>query len=210
MKRHGDWHEDKILELINNRVEESIQLEYKRSDSLQRNDKARKEMSKDVSAFANSIGGTIIYGLEESSRSPHYATRLSPVDPSGISKESVEQVINSRIHPRISGIVINPVELKSKAPGKFAYVVVVPESYTAHQASDWRYYKRFNFESVPMEDYEVRQIMNRTIRPAYQFQLQAERTSQSEPTKLRIRGIVQNVSEIVARDVSVILLVPRD
>jgi hypothetical protein len=32
-----------------------------------------------------------------------------------------------------------------------------------HQANDYRYYKRFNFESTPMEDYEVRDLMRRSI-----------------------------------------------
>jgi hypothetical protein len=31
----------------------------------------------------------------------------------------------------------------------------------AHQARDYRYYKRHNFNALPMEDYEVRDVMNR-------------------------------------------------
>jgi len=45
-------------------------------------------------------------------------------------------------------------------------VIDVPQSSTAHQASDKRYYKRFNFESVPMEDYEIRDVMQRTEAPS--------------------------------------------
>jgi len=32
-----------------------------------------------------------------------------------------------------------------------------------HQAYDHRYYKRYNFQSIPMEDYEVRDLMRRSI-----------------------------------------------
>ena len=38
------------------------------------------------------------------------------------------------------------------------YVVDIPQSNIAHQAFDKRYYKRFNFISTPMEDYEIRDI----------------------------------------------------
>jgi hypothetical protein len=51
-------------------------------------------------------------------------------------------------------------------PGKVAYVVVVPASIRApHQAADKRFYKRFNFESVPMEEYESRDTANRSAVP---------------------------------------------
>jgi hypothetical protein len=45
------------------------------------------------------------------------------------------------------------------------YIIEIPQSNTAHQASDHRYYKRFNFQSVPMEDYEVRDVMFREQTP---------------------------------------------
>ncbi|HUW34061.1 MAG TPA: ATP-binding protein [Planctomycetota bacterium] len=83
-------------------------------------------------------------------------------EPAEITKEWLEQVIISNIQPRIDSIVINPVELKTQRLGRFAYVVCVPQSDRApHQANDKRYYKRFNFQSVPMEDHEVRDVMFR-------------------------------------------------
>jgi predicted HTH transcriptional regulator len=174
MKEPQFWQEEDLFDLIRNKHEENIELDYKRADALQSSDGKKAEISKDVSAFANSIGGTVLYGMEEHPNAPHHATAVSPVDPSAHSKEWLEQVMNSRIQPRIPGIVINSIELKEAAPGKFAYAVVVPESTTAHQASDKRYYKRFNFLSVPMEDDEVRLAMNRASRPAYTVRLERE------------------------------------
>ena len=57
--------EAELLALIANQVEENIHLDYKGGDSLQKTDGKKKELSKDVSAFANSDGGTIIYGIKE-------------------------------------------------------------------------------------------------------------------------------------------------
>lgn len=42
------------------------------------------------------------------------------------------------------------------------YIVKIPYSYnTPHISKDKKYYKRYNFESVPMEEYEVRQLYER-------------------------------------------------
>ena len=61
---------------------------------------------------------------------------------------------------------INQVDLKTINPGRVLYVVSVPQSNRApHMASDNRFYKRFNFESVPMEEYEVRDVARRSETP---------------------------------------------
>jgi len=160
MKNPWEWDEDDILSLINHKVKESISLDYKQCDSLfPVNDKKKNEVSKDVSAFANSAGGTIVYGIIEKGHLPEVIdTRF---DPNVVTKEWLEQVINS-IQRRIDGVRINQVELNRSRPGKVLYVVYIPQSYRApHMANDYRFYKRFNFESRPMEEYEVRDVDQR-------------------------------------------------
>ena len=168
MKQSHEWDEKDILHIIRNQVEENIHLDYKATASLQKTEGKKNEVSKDVSSFANSAGGTIIYGVaqyadESRKRLPEKID--VGYDPHDISKEWLEQVINSRIQPRIDGIRINPIHLATTSPEKVIYALWIPESFTAHQASDFRYYKRFNFESVPMEDYELRLVMNKTRYP---------------------------------------------
>lgn len=211
MKEPSTWQESDLLELITTRREESVGLDFKAADSLQDNDRAKRDISKDVSAFANSAGGVIVYGIAESEEEPHYAESVSPIDPSRFSKEWLENVISSRIQPRLDGVLINPVELRSTSPGEIAYVVVVPQGWTAHQASDKKYYKRFNFKSEPMEDYEVRQTMARAARPAYEVELEArEKSSDQEMLRLRFSAVLQNVSGIVGHDVSVVVFLPKE
>jgi hypothetical protein len=94
-------------------------------------------------------------------------------DPATISKEWLDQVINSRIHRRIDGVRINVVDLVATHPGRVAYVVHVPQSVRApHQAADKRFYKRFNFESVAMEEYEVRDVARRLEAPALRLEVE--------------------------------------
>lgn len=160
----SEWTETDILKLIELEVQESLTLDYKESRALDQTDKMKTEMSKDISAFANSAGGTIIYGVVEENHLPkgldHGVDRLT------ITKERLEDVITSWIHPRIEGVSINQIRLSSNGD-QVIYVVDVPQAkHTApHQAHDYKYYKRFNFKSQPMEDYEIRDVRRRAIGP---------------------------------------------
>lgn len=160
----SDWTESDLCELIKDQVTESLTLDYKASSALQRTEGKKTELSKDVSAFANSAGGLLVYGIVENGHVPtHFDDGF---DPNEISKEWIEHVLNSRISRRIDGVKIYPVPLTQHRPGRFAYVVSVPANARApHMASDHRFYKRFNFESVPMEEYEVRDVSRRLVDP---------------------------------------------
>jgi predicted HTH transcriptional regulator len=59
-----------LEQLIKDDIQESLTLEYKASDSLGRGNAQRNELVKNVSAFANSAGGQIVYGIEEVDHKP--------------------------------------------------------------------------------------------------------------------------------------------
>lgn len=157
----GNWNQARIEQYISDGTEESLTLDYKAAASLAKTDGKKAEITKDVSAMANSAGGVIIYGVAEykDKTREHLPERIDPVDRTQFSKEWLEHVI-SNVQPKIDGIVIHPVSIDT-APNHVVYVVEIPQSYTAHQAKDMRYYRRFNFESVPMVDYEIRDVMGR-------------------------------------------------
>ncbi|MEH2056526.1 MAG: ATP-binding protein [Nostoc sp.] len=165
-----EWSEETILSMIKDRVQESLELDYKESPAIfPLTDKKKIELSKDVSAFANSAGGRIIYGIKENGQIPSEID--TGFDPNALSKERLEQTINSNIHPRINELIIKQIELITTNPGHVLYVVSIPQATTRapHQAADKRYYKRFNFESVAMEDYEIRDILRRATTPDLHF-----------------------------------------
>ena len=170
MPEPWEWGEEDLQALVTQQASESLNLDFKECRALdvsspKTREKSKADLSKDVSAFANSAGGTLVYGITEDKKT-HTASKLDVgYDPSVITQEWIDQVINSTIQPRISGTRINPVKLASTSPGKVAYVVHTPQSATAHQASDKRYYKRFNFQSVPMEDYGIRDVIQRVRAP---------------------------------------------
>ncbi|MEY8019272.1 helix-turn-helix domain-containing protein [Muriicola sp. SD30] len=156
-----NWDLDKIRKMIVDKIEENLNLDYKAAASLHRSDTKTKEIAKDVSAFANSDGGTIIYGVMEDPEKRHLPKAIDPIDRMEISKEWLEQIIQGNIRPRIHDILIHPITL-DEGLNQVIYVVDIPRSNTAHQAKDRKYYKRFNFNSEAMYDYEIRDVMNRS------------------------------------------------
>lgn len=146
--------------LIRNEVEEDVHLDYKEKRALAKTDSARFDITKDVSAFANSDGGMLVYGIAEHDHKPK---EISPIDGRIFTKEWLENIIQS-IQPRVENVKIFPVRVAGIE--KSVYFVQIPRSDNApHMAKDKRYYKRFNFQSVPMEDYEVKDTYNRLSTP---------------------------------------------
>jgi hypothetical protein len=144
--------------LVANQIPESLHLDYKDSRALQRSN-ASRELPKDVSAFANSDGGLLIYGIQEEGSIP---VRLDGgIANSEVSREWIEQTINSNISPRIEGLKIRQIPISDTHS---AYIISVPKSYRApHQErKGHKYYKRYNFESLPMEDYEITDLRSRS------------------------------------------------
>src|SRR5262245_7368986 len=109
-----EWEECDLQGMIAASVQESAFLDYKACDALQKTEGKKTEISKDVSAFANSAGGTILYGMLEDGHVPIEIDK--GFDPNEISKEWLEQVINSRILPRPSAVRIKQVALTTASP----------------------------------------------------------------------------------------------
>lgn len=144
-----------IDQLLKDEIEESLKLDYKESRALAKTDRKKKDISKDVSAFANSDGGLIIYGITEQNHKP---TALSFINGNDITKEWLEQVIQSTIFRKIEGLHIIPIRYDNDF-NKSIYIVKIPnDSAVPHMASDNRFYRRYNFNSVPMEEYEIRNL----------------------------------------------------
>lgn len=182
-----------VEKLINVQVQESLNLDYKDSRSLS-NSKARAEIAKDVSAFANADGGLIIYGVEEKG---HLPIRIDGgVEHKTFSREWPESIITSNIAPRIEDVRISQIPLSDSHS---IFAVKVPKSFRGpHQErhESKRYYRRYNFQSRPMEDYEIREAYNRRreVPSLVNIDIEIDRGI--------AKFVVKNYGDSTARDIS--------
>lgn len=174
MNEIEDWTEANLEALIG--VQESTTLEFKDSRALNKTDDGRASLLKMVSALANSAGGILVYGLREDK---HVATGLDEgVDPNAMTKESIDQIISRGLTPKLQGYWIKQIWLSGERQGRVAYAIHVPQAtaFAPHQHPDGKYYKRRNFTTEPMVDYEIRDAMGRGGKPELylRFELAAD------------------------------------
>ena len=193
-----DYSLQDLNDFVELEVEESTHLDYKDGAAL--SPEEITEITKDVSSFANSDGGIIIYGVGED-KETHVPSYYAPITNAKISKEWLEQKINI-IQPNIKGLQIFPIRLNKKAT-KSIYIVKIPRSDDApHMAKDRRYYYRGNFVSEAMQSYQVRDTFNRISTPLLKifgadlFYLEHSTTGRNE---LFFKAFVQNERKAVAR-----------
>lgn len=170
LPKHPDQYSDEELEiwvrhLVNDKVSEGPRLDYKQTIAL-KSEKERFEAAKDISSFANEIGGTLIYGIPEDKKSDEIAIPLRPygIDPIPDLESRLENIYIDSITPHLPEWRIRKVGL-GEYPRKVVYVVWVPESWVGvHMVQaygDQRYYRRGQLRAVAMSEHEVRQRYER-------------------------------------------------
>ncbi len=185
-----DYDMTSIQQLIEYEVEESIYLDFKEARALSKEGNKKIEISKDVAAFANSDGGIIIYGIKEKE---HKASALSFIDGNVFTKEWLEKVIESNIQRNIPDLKIFYVRFDGDI-SKTVYVVKIPASLEApHISKDNKYYRRYNFQSHAMEEYEIRNLYNRKGTAKLQIDTFKIRKDSSENFK---DGLIKYILEV--------------
>jgi len=154
-----------VRHLVDDEVSEGPRLDYKQTISLD-NQRERIEAAKDISSFANEIGGTIIYGIPEDRKSDKIAMPLKPygVTPIPDLESQLENIYIDSIAPHLPEWRVRKVEL-TEYPQKVVYIAWVPESWIGvHMVQaygDQRYYRRGQLRAVAMSEHEVRQRYER-------------------------------------------------
>lgn len=154
----GEWNEQALRAYIGR--EESLRLEFKSGRLLEgKEEQVADDLSKVVSAFANTEGGLLILGMAEERRGKNrVANDLDGVPGADWSSHRIQQILESNIHPPLTSIRVFRVPLPDQ---RVAFVVEVPQGRTAHQARDCRYYGRSEFETKALRDFDIRLRMER-------------------------------------------------
>lgn len=154
-----NWTESDIVNLKGQ--EEGLRLEFKAGALL---DKPESEwvsdLSKEISAFANTEGGTIVLGLREVKDGKHRVAG----DPDGvradIGRDHLQRKVEGNVFPYLPGIRVQRIPLAS-TPDRVVFVFEIPQGATAYQANDGRYYGRSELEAKHLPDHEIRLRMAR-------------------------------------------------
>jgi len=145
--------EQDLLQLITDAIPESKSIEYKRE--LPNGNDDKKEFLADISSFANSSDGTIIYGMREDKGMPLELTGITGFD---MDHEilRLENLIRDGIAPRIFGINIRAIQLSN---GGSSLIITIPKSWNAPHmvtiSGNSRFYSR---QSTGKFQLDVQQI----------------------------------------------------
>ncbi len=166
---------DDILALVTNQTPESRILDYKQA-LPGRTDGDKKEFLADVSSFANSAGGWLVYGVEEK-RENNKATGL-PETASGLDgangeqeRQRLESILQYGVEPRIAGVRIRSISGFPKGP---AILLYVPKSWNSPHMVSFQESSKFWTRS----DGRKRQLDLGEIRAAFAL-------SETLPEKIR-------------------------
>lgn len=132
-----DINEYDLLQLIENKYPEGKEIDYKLilpSNS----DSDKKELLYDVTSFANTSGGYLVFGLNEASGFPTEIAPLQAIDPDAEIRR-LESTILSAIQPRIQGL-----SLRSIQSGNGHVIVIhIPKSWIGPHMVTYQNMNRF-------------------------------------------------------------------
>ena len=221
MKSPLEWDEEYVLNLP---LGEHDWLEFKSAEKLDfslprvdRND-VLSELSKQISAFANTGGGTIVYGIEDT-----HAGSVRRVDRHrGVSlnltkqgtKEWLEDVIPGLVDSPLSRfnvyIVLKSIGGSSLADDKAIILIDIPSSESApHQANDNRYYARVSGKSRPIGHRLVLDIMGRAKYPKMELEFKFSKERRGRGLESVLVCYCKNVGRVYANYVNFVIYIPE-
>ena len=129
-----DLTEGDLRELITNGVTERRDIEYK-GQLPGTNDEAKKEFLADVSSFGNTVGGHLIFGIDEREGLPIALPGVTVQD-FDQEKQRLESLLQSGIAPRLPGVELS--ERIALSSGSSAFVIRIPRSWNSPHMVSFR------------------------------------------------------------------------
>lgn len=125
-KRVEEIKESDLQGLIDNKVIEGKTIEYKR-ELPNKSDSDKKEFLADITSFANSSGGDLIFGIEQDNQTGEPKS-LNGIEIENVDKEKtrLDNIIRNGVEPRILSVAIQPIPLSNS---NFVILVRIPKSW---------------------------------------------------------------------------------
>ena len=212
---------DFINEHLNSIEQEKLEHDFKKGEELTKlfdkekycnnfssiQEAFKKELAKDLSAFANAIGGVIIYGVKEKIGID------ADIKIDKFKKEKLEQVINELTFPNTDAtvkIIEHPEEQDS-----CIVCIIIPETQKGaiQSRKDFKYYRRYGTHNNPMPHYDIQMINNKIIHPKVElidYTYSLDLNSRNEAI-LAISNIkIKNTGRIFAKKVALSIVIPDE
>lgn len=144
--------------LVENQIQEGISLDYKMKN-YEATSGSKKELLKDVTAFANSSGGDLIIGVEDDKY--NQAKTIVGIETNNIAVDvnRIEQVIYNGIEPKLDTVKVRYLEYKD---GKYIIIIRVGASpLFPHMVSFQKtnkFYIRKSDKNILLDAYELKNI----------------------------------------------------
>lgn len=153
--------------LVDNKVSESTTIEYKR-DTYGSSDSDKKELIKDVSALANTRGGILFIGIDETDGC---ADALSPFNGNAdIEIQRLNSILASSIEPMITGLEIRAIGTDQD---NNIIIIKVPKSWSAPHRTNFkgtkRFYRRNTSGTYEPDVMELQKMFNANLEQENQF-----------------------------------------
>lgn len=152
-----------LAALVEQQVTEGPYLDFKR-DLPRLDGSGRHELLADISAFANSSGGDVIYGIDEDGEG-----KASAVTPSVANADEearrIQDALMNGLEPRVPGIQVHAVNVE----GGFVLIVRVPQSWAGpHRVKSNQHF--FIREGVRKRQLDIPEIRGLFLRSEHQAQ----------------------------------------
>lgn len=195
--------------------QETLDLEFKSLDPREPIFKAgtleksgRKHLAKEASAFANSAGGLIVFGIDcRAIDGIDQAEKLTPIENVQRAETSVRDAAAELLQPRHDGIRVASIPTAAE-PTRGYIIVDVPRSerrpHRSEATGQKEYYKRSGSRSYPMEHYDIEDAFRRSASPILALEVSFVQTMQIGIDEYRyaMQLAIENVSETTAKMVS--------
>ena len=169
-----DGGEAAIEQLKPDRVQENVELDFKTKErpsepGLTKGD--RQTLGEALSAFSNSAGGLIIWGViaRKNEDDIDCVCGLDPIDHIERFKSEVERAVSQVLMPRHDGVQIEMIK-RTSAPRSGYLIIKVERSERRPHRSEApgakQYFKRVGDSNIAMEHYDIEDSFKRFVVPA--------------------------------------------
>jgi len=149
--------QDDLQALVDNQVSEGKRIDFK-LELPRGTDSAKKEFLADVSSFANTVGGYLLYGVKEQNSIASEICGVQVTDPDAEIRR-LENMVRDGIEPRIPGVSIRSVPLKTS---KVVIIIKIPRSWALPHMVTFkghgRFYARNSAGKYPLDVQELRSL----------------------------------------------------